>query len=65
MMMIIIKSFDYRTKPTHCNFFLNLYHCIQGGQKVIQVQITISMQPFEIILNGFHQNVPGVSGNKD
>jgi len=24
-----------------------------------KVQITISMQPFKIIWNGFHQNVPG------
>jgi len=30
-----------------------------------EVQIIMSMQPFQIKLNGFHRNIPKVSENKD
>ena len=39
-------------------------HC-KLSQKVVQVQITLSMQPFKIKSNGFHQNVPRFSNNKN
>jgi len=39
---------------------------ILGGLKMLYIfQHSISLEPFKIKLNGFHQNVPRVSGNKD
>ena len=38
---------------------------IQGRPKFVHFHHTIFSEPFKIKLNGFHQNVPTVSGNVD
>jgi len=39
---------------------------VQGGPKKLCIsQHTIFLEPFKIKLNGFHQNVPRVSKNKN
>ena len=45
---------------------LNMCMYVQGGPKKLYVfQHTIYLEPFTIKWNGFHKNVPRVSGNKD
>jgi len=39
--------------------------CTGWPKKLYIFQHTISLEPFEIIRSGFHQNVPKVSGNND
>jgi len=39
-----------------------IYRC---AKKLYIIQHTMSLEPFKIKWNGFHQNVPTVSGNKD